>query len=60
MMLHFHNAEKTDALDLILVNVANKYIGEKESRKQLFGKISAIDMHPKHILSFLKSAQTEN
>ena len=35
MMLHVHK-DRTDAL--ILVDVANDFVGEKENRKQLFGK----------------------
>ena len=38
MMLHVHKDRK-DAPTL--VEVANDFVGEKENRKQLFGKISA-------------------
>ena len=41
MMLYVQKA-RTDALTL--VDVANDFIGEKENRKQLFGKISANDI----------------
>ena len=41
MMLHVHK-DRTDAL--ILVDVANDFVGEKENRKQLFGKFSANDI----------------
>ena len=40
-MLHVHK-ERTVAL--ALVDVANDFVGEKENRKQLFGKFSANDM----------------
>ena len=46
---------KTDAL--ILVDVANNFVGEKANRKQLFGQFSANDVPIK--VSFLtKSTQT--
>ena len=41
MMLHVHK-DRTDALTL--VDVANDYVGEKENRKQLFGKFSVNDI----------------
>ena len=41
MMLHFHK-DRTDAITL--VDVANDFVGEKESRKQLFGKFSVNDI----------------
>ena len=56
MMLHVHK-DRTDAL--ILVNVANDFVGEKENRKQLFGKFSANDIPNKFSISS-KSTQTEN
>ena len=40
MMLHVHK-DRTDAITL--VDVANDLVGEKENRKQLFGKFSAND-----------------
>ena len=55
MMLHVHK-DRTDAL--ILVDVAND-VGEKENRKQLFGKFSASDIPNKFSISS-KSTQTEN
>ena len=56
MMLHVHK-DRTDAL--ILVDVANDFVGEKENRKQLFGKFSANDIPNKFSISS-KSTQTEN
>ena len=41
MMLHVHK-DRTDALTL--VDVANNFVGEKENRKQLFGRFSANDI----------------
>ena len=55
MMLHVHK-DRTDAL--ALVDVANDFVGEKENRKQLFGKFSANDIPNK--FSIRQSAQTEN
>ena len=49
--------DKTDALTL--VDVANDFFGEKENRKQLFGKFSAKDIPNKFSISS-KSTQTEN
>jgi len=40
MMLHVHK-DRADALTLM--DVANDFVGEKENRKQLFGKFSAND-----------------
>ena len=56
MMLHVHE-ERIDALTL--VDVANDFVGEKENRKQLFGKFSATDISNKFSISS-KSTQTEN
>ena len=56
MMLHVHK-DRTDAL--ILVDVANDFVGEKENRKQLFGKFSTSDIPNKFSISS-KSTQTEN
>ena len=56
MMLHVHK-DRTDAL--ILVDVANDFVGEKENRKQLFGKFSANDI-PNKFSILSKSTQTEN
>ena len=42
MMLHVHK-DRTDALTLVDV-LANDFVGEKENRKQLFGKFSANDI----------------
>ena len=56
MMLHVHK-DRTDALTL--VDVANNFLGEKENRKQLFGKFSANDIPNKFSVSS-KSTQTEN
>ena len=53
MMLHVHK-DRTDALTL--VDVANNFVGEKENRKQLFGKFSANDIPNK----FSISSQLEN
>ena len=55
-MLHVHK-DRTDALTL--VDVANDFFGEKENRKQLFGKFSAKDVPSKFSISS-KSTQTEN
>ena len=56
MMLQVHK-DRTDALTL--VDVANDFVGEKENRKQLFGKFSANDIPNKFSISS-KSTQTEN
>ena len=56
MMLHVHK-DRTDALTL--VDVANDFVGEKENRKQLFGKFSSNDIPNKFSISS-KSTQTEN
>ena len=56
MMLHVHK-DRTDALTL--VDVANDFVGEKENRKQLFGKFSANDIPNKFSISS-KLTQTEN
>ena len=56
LMLHVHK-DRTDALTL--VDVANDFVGEKENRKQLFGKFSANDTPNKFSISS-KSTQTEN
>ena len=56
MMLHEHK-DRTDAPTL--VDVANDLVGEKENRKQLFGKFSTNDIPNKFIISS-KSTQTEN
>ena len=56
MMLHVHK-DRTDAITL--VDVANDFVGEKENRKQLFGKFSANDIPNKFSISS-KSTQTEN
>ena len=56
MMLHVHK-DRADAL--ILVDVASDFVGEKENRKQLFGKFSANDISNKFSISS-KSTQTEN
>ena len=56
MMLLVHK-DRTDALTL--ANVANDFVGEKENRKQLFGKFSANDISNKFSISS-KSPQTEN
>ena len=50
MMLHVHK-DRTDALTL--VDLANDFVGEKENRKQLFGKFSANDI-PNTFLYFVK------
>ena len=55
-MLHVHR-DKTDALTL--VDVANDFAGEKENRKELFGKLSANCIPNKFSISS-KSTQTEN
>ena len=41
------------------LDVANDFVGEKENRKQLFGKFSASDIPNKFSISS-KSTQTEN
>ena len=56
MMLHVHK-DGTDAPTL--VDAANDFVGEKENRKQLFGKFSANDIPSKFSISS-KSTQTEN
>ena len=48
MMLHVHK-DRTDALTL--VDVANVFVGERENRKQLFGKFSANDIRNKFSIS---------
>ena len=55
MMLHVHK-DRTDALTL--VDVANDFVGEKENRKQLFGKFS--NDIPNMFSISSKSTQTEN
>ena len=49
--------DRTDFLTL--VDVANDFVGEKENRKQLFGKFSVNDIPNKFSISS-KSTQTEN
>ena len=56
LMLHVRK-DRTDALTL--VDVANDFVGEKENRKQLFGKFSA-DNIPNKLSISSKSTQTEN
>ena len=56
MMLHVHK-DRTGAINL--VDVANDFVGEKENRKQLFGKFFANDILNKFSISS-KSTQTEN
>ena len=56
MMLQVH---KDGANALTLVDVANDFVGEKENRRQLFGKFSANDIPSKFSVSS-KSTQTEN
>ena len=56
IMLHGHK-DRTDAL--ALVDVANDSVGEKENRKQLFGKFCANDIPNKFSISS-KSTQMEN
>ena len=56
MMLHVHKDTK-DALTF--VDTAYDFVGEKENRKQLFGKFSANDIPNKFSISS-KSKQTEN
>ena len=56
MMLHVHK-DGTDAPTL--VDVANDFVGEKENRKQLFGKFSANDISNKFSISS-KSKQTDS
>ena len=46
MMLHVHK-DRTDAP--ILVDVTNDFVGEKENRKQLFGKFYANDIPSKFL-----------
>ena len=48
MMLHVHK-DRTDAL--ALVDVANDFVGEKENRKQLFGKFSVNNIPNKSSIS---------
>ena len=57
MMLHVHK-DKTDAFTL--VDVANDFAGEKENRKELFGKLSSANCIPNKISISSKSTQTEN
>ena len=56
MMLHVHK-DRTDSPTL--VDIANDFVGEKENRKQLFGKFSANDIPNKFFISS-KSTQKEN
>ena len=56
IMLHVHK-DRTDALTL--VDVANDFVGEKENRKQFFGKFSANDIPNKFSISST-STQMEN
>ena len=56
MMLHVHKDRK-DALTL--VDVPDDFVGEKENRKQLFGKFPVNDIPNKFSISS-KSTQTEN
>ena len=49
--------DRTDSLTL--VDVANDFVGEKENRKQLFGKFPVNDIPNKFSISS-KSTQTEN
>ena len=56
MMLHVHR-DGTEAPTL--VDVAYDFVGDKEIRKQLFGKIFANDIPNKFSISS-KSTQTEN
>ena len=56
MMLHVHK-DRTDAI--ALVDVANDFVGEKENRRQLFGKCSANDI-PNNFSISSKSTKTEN
>ena len=51
VMLHVHK-DGTDAPTF--EDVANNFVGEKEIRKQLFGKIFATDIYPKQVLCFVK------
>ena len=53
----FTGTEQSDALTL--ADVANDYVGEKENRKQLFGKFSVNDI-PNKVSISSKSTQTEN
>ena len=48
MMLYVHK-DKTDVLTL--VDVANDFVGEKENRKQVFGKFSVNDILSKFSVS---------
>ena len=56
MMLHVHK-DRTDSPTL--VDIANDFVGEKENRKQLFGKFSANDI-PNKFFILSKSTQKEN
>ena len=56
MMLNVYK-DRTDALTL--ADVANDFIGAKETREQLFGKLSANDIPNKFSISS-KSTQAEN
>ena len=55
-MLNVHK-DRTDALTS--ADVANDFVGAKESQEQLFGKFSANDIPSKFSISS-KSTQTEN
>ena len=57
MMLHVHK-DGTDAPTLLVV--AHDFEGEKENRKQLFGKFFANDIPKKFSISRSKSTHTEN
>ena len=50
MMLHVHK-DRTDAL--ILVDIANDFVGEKENRKQFLGKFG--ERYPKQVLYFVEA-----
>ena len=56
MMLHVYK-DRTEAP--ILAGVANDFVGEKENRKQLFGKFSS-DNIPNNFSISSKSTKTEN
>ena len=56
MMLHVHK-DRTDALTIL--GVANDFVGEKENRKQFFGKFSVNDIPNKFSISST-STQMEN
>ena len=55
MVLHVHK-DRTDNINL--VDAANTFVGEKNNRKEMFGKFTSNDMPPKRLSFQSKSTQT--